>query len=366
MTIFADILLILCMVSILSQFGSRLSARNSVVWWAMAAFLIVASIDPTLYEPITRLLGIQLVSNFVMATMILFLFFQSIDLTAESAKLTRKQRQIVSAIATDEFLTKYKRKSAEPGNTTGKKRALIILPCYNEEESLPKTITALRSLIDKQKDDSNLEIDFCIINDGSLDGSAVLLERLCPDSYVSHKTNVGVAGVLLTGFAIGDRIAADYVLQCDSDGQHPIEIIPDLIRYADHADADMLIGSRFVSSEIEKAQSTTRFRVLGIVVIRAMLRFFGHGARILDPTSGFRVYSTKARKHLIRNMPDDYPEPESVAILSLAKAKIVEYPVEMLPRESGESSIHGLKTLRFMVKVLTALLGLRLRSLFPA
>jgi hypothetical protein len=365
MTIFADILLILSMVGILSQFGHRLSARNSVVWWAMAAFLIIASIDPHVYKPITNLLGIQLVSNFVMAAMILFLFFQSFDLTAENSKLTRKQRQIVSAIATDEFLVKNKRVTLNGSDTPLKKRVLIVLPCYNEEDSLPKTILSLKSLINRQAADSSCDIDFCIINDGSFDGSVALLDRLCPDSYVSHKTNVGVAGVLLTGFAIADRLGVDYVLQCDSDGQHPIESIPDLIQFADQAGADMLIGSRFVTSSAEQLQSTTRSRILGIVLIRTMLRFFGRGARILDPTSGFRVYSKNARKLLIRNMPDDYPEPESVAILSLARAKIVEYPVEMLPRESGESSIQGLKTIRFMVKVLTALLGLRLRSLFP-
>ena len=62
-------------------------------------------------------------------------------------------------------------------------------------------------------------------------------------------------------------------------------------------------------------------------------------------------------------MPDDYPEPESVALMVLGKAKVMEYPVTMMPRTAGASSIQGLKTIRYMIKVGSALVGLRLRSL---
>lgn len=72
MTSFAHVQLNLYIIGILFQFWHRLAARNFVVWWIMTAFLTIASIAAQVYEPLPHLLGIQLVSNFVMAAMILF------------------------------------------------------------------------------------------------------------------------------------------------------------------------------------------------------------------------------------------------------------------------------------------------------
>jgi hypothetical protein len=64
-------------------------------------------------------------------------------------------------------------------------------------------------------------------------------------------------------------------------------------------------------------------------------------------------------------MPDEYPEPETVALARREGLKLVEYGVSMNARTSGKSMISGMKTAIFMYKVLTALLGLRLRTLLP-
>jgi hypothetical protein len=73
------------------------------------------------------------------------------------------------------------------------------------------------------------------------------------------------------------------------------------------------------------------------------------------------VYSEKAYKFLIRNMPEDYPEPESIALFSQGHLKIAEAPVTMVARAAGSSSLAGLKSIQFMVKVSVSLLALRLR-----
>ena len=82
-----------------------------------------------------------------------------------------------------------------------------------------------------------------------------------------------------------------------------------------------------------------------------------------DPTSGFRIYSKEVLPQLIKEMPEEYPEPEILALLLLKKKKIVEVPVIMNAREAGVSSISGLKSVHFMLKVMSALFGLRLRNL---
>ena len=63
-----------------------------------------------------------------------------------------------------------------------------------------------------------------------------------------------------------------------------------------------------------------------------------------------------------RSYPKDYPEPESVtAILRMGK-KVTEIPVVMKKREEGTSSIGGVKSVYYMIKVTLAVLMERLRG----
>jgi hypothetical protein len=62
-------------------------------------------------------------------------------------------------------------------------------------------------------------------------------------------------------------------------------------------------------------------------------------------------------------MPDDYPEPESIALLAVTNAVIAEYPTPMQPRSGGQSSIAAFGAVQYMIKVISAMLGLRLRTL---
>ena len=171
----------------------------------------------------------------------------------------------------------------------------------------------------------------------------------------------------MTGFALAKELGYDFVVQCDSDGQHPLEDIARMVQEAERDKTDMLIASRFVggTSRIQRSlESTTYMRRLGGLGIALTLRMLTQGRRITDPTSGFRVYSRKAIEKLIANMPDEYPEPESIAILATCSLKIGETRVSMRPRITGESSISGFKSMNFMIKVISALLGLKVREVF--
>jgi hypothetical protein len=345
-------------ILVFSQFGARLAARHAVTWYLVSAFILVSAIRPEWLRPLADVLGINLVSNLVLAVLTMFLFMQMLEQYAETARSQRQMVRLVASLASLGFPSR-----PVPSRDRSRPRVLVVLPCYNEAESLPRLVPRLYAL---QASTPELELDFCIVNDGSLDQTPALLQELVPNHHVSHQTNIGVAGVLRTGFEIARRTGADYAVQCDSDGQHPVERIPHLIRLARERRVDMLIGSRFAPGADEAADalaSTTRLRRVGGVVVSTTLRLF-RGARVTDPTSGFRVYSRRAMDTLLRLMPDEYPEPESIALVALARLRIEEAYVDMQPRTTGTSSISGLKSARFMIKVTSALLGLRLRTLF--
>jgi hypothetical protein len=341
----AALLIALAGLGLFSQFGRRLSAKHSLVWMAVFAFLIVAAAAPQWLDPIAHAVGFKLVSNFVLAGLIFFSFLEILQQSAQNVKVSRKLRDIISATAAE--------------------------PCFNEEETLPATLKALSAL-----SADHPEIDYCIVNDGSRDRSLSLLKAHAPHNHTSHLSNAGVGAALLTGFLAARELGAEYVVQCDSDGQHPFAEIPRLVELAKQQRTDLLIGSRFAAQKHDlqlpsdsskprfsapPLESTSLTRWFGGRIISLTLGLFGRHARIKDPTSGFRVYSRAAFTHLIENMPEEYPEPESIAMLLQAGMKVDETLVSMQPRAGGVSSISGFKSAQFMIKVSTALIALRLR-----
>jgi hypothetical protein len=356
---------IACLLFILSQFGGRLAARSGLVWWLALGMFMLSALIPQAFRPIADLLGIKLVSNLVMASMIVFLTYQVLEQISVTTKQIRGHRLLVSRLAVEDFISRSSNQP-DPESRLGPKqkyRALVVLPCYNEQASLPEVTAQLNGLTSNP----DFDIDYCIIDDGSQDGSRALLRQESPRNHTCHMTNIGVAGVLMTGFQIGIRLDVDYIIQCDSDGQHPVYFIPEFLARAHAAKADLFVGSRFLDDPNAHGNndlvSTTPLRRLGALMILAVLRMFGSATSISDPTSGYRVYSKTIFHNAVTQMPDEYPEPELLALTSIWGGSVKETKVEMTPRSGGTSSIAGLGTVIYMVKVVTALLGLRLRSL---
>ncbi len=351
------------LIIIISQFGKRLAAKNAIIWWSVGIFIIFVAVAPNLIKPVIELLGIKLVSNFLLAGLIMFLFLQVLELTAESTGNSRKMRSLVSSLAANSYLEKNS--DLLLIHESKKLKVVVILPSFNEEDAIPTTLSQLSKVLNSLQ--KTREYFICFVDDGSSDRSAELLQSLCPKLHTTHMVNIGVSGAMLTGFSIARKLNADYVVQFDADGQHPANQIDSLVSHALETELDMVVGSRFLGNQIRReknpSESTTKLRIFGISVIRQMLLVFGSKARIEDPTSGFRVYSKRAQSFLLQQMPDEYPEPESIALLAMAGMRLGEFPVEMEARSTGVSSISGFKTVRFMTKVLTALIGLRLRSI---
>ena len=351
-----SIVLVLILVAVLgivfSQFGGKLSATTAWHWWVVGFFLVVAAFRPEIYRPIADELGIRFISNFVLAALVMFLFMQGLSGQAESANLARKYRQFVSAEAVKRYL------AANPG--LPKPKVLVILPTYNEQDSVGAMIRELEQL--HSVDNS---FQFCFVNDGSTDNTHDVLCCLDKPHSMEHLTNINVSGVLRSGFSLAVALGANFVVQCDADGQHPVSEIPRLIKETEKTGVDCLIGSRFVTgnfSERLKDGSTSVLRAAGGQGLSWVLKGL-FGVYIADPTSGFRVYSQAAVTILRKNMPDEYPEPESIAVLATHGLKIAECSVVMNARVAGVSSLSGLRSLAYMPKVISALLGLRIRSL---
>jgi hypothetical protein len=343
------ILVCASLLAVFSQFGKRLSARGGVVWWGVAIFILIAAWDPKFFKPLTNILGIQYVSNFVLAGISMFLFAAVLQCGAEIFQNRLKLRSAVSRLAFGEWT-----------KSGASEKILIVIPCYNEENSIADTLRKLKSQVGAASDFGG--VDICVVNDGSSDATEEILKNIAPEEHVNHAVNVGVGGALLTGFRIANTRNYKALIQFDADGQHPAEKISELITTLNEHNADLVIGSRF-SAVGRTDQSSTHSRRLGIKLISNVLWILNLSNRkkITDPTSGFRIYSSSTFKTMIAAMPDDYPEPESIAILSQKGLKIAETFTPMNPRIAGKSSLSGFNSVVFMAKVLSSLIGYRLR-----
>lgn len=357
-------IVVAAVVMLFAQFGGKLAASSAFLWWGVVVFLVVAVLEPESFRPIANILGIKFISNFFLSCVSMFLVFQVVWLAVQATESTRRFKRFISQNSLDTFL-----KERQQWVKTSEGLVLVIFPCFNEAENLP---TLVASLLHLPREENRTRYHYIIVNDGSSDASASIAEH-AGISCVSHSVNIGVSGVLFTAFSLAKKIGADYVVQCDADGQHPTAVIPKLVNYAQTHRTDLLIGSRFAKTGLEPTyrqenlfhlESTTFLRRLGNYVIAIFLKATQWHLHVTDPTSGFRVFSASAVAQLLENLPDEYPEPESIAFLAQKRLKVAEIGVKMQPRAGGTSSISGgAKSVNYVVKVLSALLGLKLRHL---
>lgn len=107
------------------------------------------------------------------------------------------------------------------------KTVTLLIPCYNEEESIPYMRDALVKLMN---DNTRYQWEVLFINDGSRDRTLSLLEHLHQQDkrfcYVSLSRNFGKEAALLAGF---DHARGDAVIIMDADLQHPPQVIPQML-----------------------------------------------------------------------------------------------------------------------------------------
>lgn len=221
-------------------------------------------------------------------------------------------------------------------------KTLIIIPAYNEADNLPKLLDSLYATED--------EFDIIVVNDSSSDET----EEVCKKhgaKVITLPVNLGIGGVVQTGYRYAFRNNYDIAVQVDGDGQHDPRFIRHLVNRVEEG-YHLCIGSRFIDNE---GFQSSLYRRAGIKHFSGLIKLLT-GQRITDPTSGFRACGREVIKMFAADYPKDYPEPETVVTVLRNKLRVCEMPVIMNARESGRSSITSHKAFYYMIKVTLAIL----------
>ena len=222
-------------------------------------------------------------------------------------------------------------------------RKVAIVPARNEEGAVAGVVTELRAI--------DPELDVVVIDDGSTDATA---ERAAAAgaAVVRLPFNLGIGGAVQTGFKYALEHGYETVLRLDGDGQHDPQELPSLLGPLERGDADVVVGSRFAGGSGDYRPPFAR---------RAGIRWFARLVSLLtrqkltDTTSGFQAVNARAIRLFAADYPHDYPEVEAVVMVVRHRLRILEVPVRMRGRETGESSITALRSLYYAIKVTLAL-----------
>lgn len=220
-------------------------------------------------------------------------------------------------------------------------RVLVIVPAYNEAESIRASVKAV----------IDAGYDYVVVNDGSTDNTLEVC-RVNHLNVLDLPQNLGIGGAVQAGHKYAKKYGYDIDVQVDGDGQHDPSFISQMVEQID-AGYDLVIGSRFL--ERTGGFQSTFLRRVGIAWLTKVIKMCT-GKYIADPTSGFRACGPKAIDYFCKSYPVDYPEPDSIVSVLTQGLSVSEVPVVMKERQGGASSISGFSSVYYMIKVTLAII----------
>jgi len=142
------------------------------------------------------------------------------------------------------------------------KKISILIPCYNEEQSLPLLYPELVKLMDSEP---NYDWELMFVNDGSRDNTLTVLQKLRGQdqrvNYVDLSRNFGKEAAMLAGF---DHVTGDCMVIIDADLQHPPMLIHEMIKWWEQGYDDVYAKrkSRGKESWLRKRLSLQFYKIL--------------------------------------------------------------------------------------------------------
>lgn len=192
-------------------------------------------------------------------------------------------------------------------------KVIAVIPAYNEEKSIHEVSTLTQKYVDK----------IFICDDGSVDGTPEVISNL-HFNYFSHSKNLGKGNALRSLFKEAINLKPDIIITIDADGQHDPSEIPKLIEPILLDEADIVVGSRFLSTSKTDISSV---RSIGLRFINFLQKIFLK-TNIIDSQSGFRAFSKTAFKVILESKENGYGiESEQLIIASKNGIRVQEVPV---------------------------------------
>jgi len=200
----------------------------------------------------------------------------------------------------------------------------VVIPAYNEEKRLPKTLKEISSYLEKQ----NYDYEIIVVNDGSKDKTAEIIKELISEiknlKLIDNKENCGKGFVVRQGLL---EAKGEYRLFTDADNSTPISEIEKFFPYFKKG-YDIVIGSRDIKGAIIKNPQPLYRRILGDIfslLSRIIVGYWG----IKDSQCGFKAFTAKAANDILPKCRINRFafDPEIIKLAKKMNYKIKEVPI---------------------------------------
>ena len=228
----------------------------------------------------------------------------------------------------------------------------LVIPVYNEQKAIASTIDHLKSILHN----SQYQYEIIVVNDGSKDNTADILNTCTGVKVIEHPVNKGYGAALKTGIR---QAKYPLIAITDADGTYPNEQLPHLVSLA--RDADMVVGARIGSNvRYSKLRKIPKYFLVSFAQWLCK-------QRIPDLNSGMRVFHREIIEEFINILPNTFSFTTTITVAMLTNNYIVHYePIDYYHRV-GKSKIKPIRdTLRFLQLILrTGVYFAPLRVFFP-
>jgi len=212
----------------------------------------------------------------------------------------------------------------------------IIVPAYNEEETIADVVAAMRAL---------RPAHLIVVDDGSRDRTAQISER-AGALVIRHPINRGAGGAIATGLAAAQRFGVTIAVTVDADGQHVADDVLAVVAAVEAGEADLAIGARTRSPGMPRTRRLANW-------IANVLTFIVFGTWVTDSQSGLRAFSRAALERLRLRGSGFEVSSEIVGEIGRLDLRVREVPIRAIytaySMSKGQSFTNGLRTFGHML-----------------
>lgn len=223
---------------------------------------------------------------------------------------------------------------------------VVVIPTYNERESIESLIRELLSL--------SLDLKILVVDDNSPDGTGAIISKLAEESskvrLLTRKKRKGRGSAGVDGFKTALEMGADLIIEMDADFSHHPRHIPDLV--ANAKNYHVVLGSRFVPGGADRDRGMLRQMVtrLAGLYVRTSL-----GIKIRDVSSGYRCFRKEVFEKV--DLDDMISAGPAIVLEILYKVclngfSVKEVPIIFEDRRQGQTKLDTITLLETLVMVL--------------
>ena len=217
----------------------------------------------------------------------------------------------------------------------------VVIPAYNEENAIEKTIKEIQKVMKKNKLDKGSEI--IVVNDGSTDNTKSVAEK-CGAIVVNNPTNMGYGFSLKRGIK---QAKNEMIVITDADLTYPFSSVPEMIKIKEEG-FDLVVGAR-----TGKYYKQSFFKSFLRRLMKHLVQFVS-GKKIKDINSGLRVFDKSTVTKYFPRLCDTFSFTTSQTLAYLMNNHFVCYIDIPYNKRVGKSKIKlfrdSLKSLRYILE----------------